>query len=214
MLAPLNLVDDNRIVNPLHIDQLLQLDDTFKIIRDKYGDPPQWSRPQGFVSLCKIILEQQVSLASANAHFQKLSNYVRDFTPSNILKLSDDELRSCQISRQKSRYIKDLSEAILLQTLDLNIMADLSEPEIRVQLTGIKGIGNWTADIYLLFCLQHKDIFPIGDIAVVNTLKELTAANTKNEMLQLSEKWRPFRSLATFFLWHYYLCKRNRQVSL
>ena len=90
----------------------------------------------------------------------------------------------------------------------------MSEPEIRLQLTGIKGIGDWTADIYLLFCLQRKDIFPIGDIAVVNTLKELTTAKTKNEMLLLSQKWRPFRSLATFYLWHYYLCKRNRQVSL
>lgn len=77
-------------------------------------------------------------------------------------------------------------------------------------LTAVKGIGHWTTDIYLMFCLQSRDIFPIGDIAVVNTIKELTSARTQDEILGLAEKWRPLRSLATYFFWHYYLRKRGR----
>ncbi|MCY7293370.1 MAG: DNA-3-methyladenine glycosylase 2 family protein, partial [Ferruginibacter sp.] len=171
--------------------------------------PPNWTRPQGFVTLSKIILEQQVSLASANAHFLKLSTYVKDFTPSAIIKLSDIEMRSCQISRQKSTYLRSLSSAIIDNSLDLERISIKSEEEIRKELTNIKGIGNWTVDVYLMFCLQAKNIFPIGDIALVNTIKELTSAKTKEEMISFAERWKPLRSLATYFLWHHYLEKRK-----
>ncbi|GJM36073.1 MAG: 3-methyladenine DNA glycosylase [Saprospiraceae bacterium] len=199
-----------KIVNQKDIQQLLKTDPLFAHIYDKYGAPPNWARPQGFISLCKIILEQQVSLASANAHFLKLSNYLPEFTPSEILKLTDVEMRNCQISRQKSKYLRALSTAILNKDIDLFGLPQLNEFEIRKQLTQIKGIGNWTTDIYLMFCLQSKDIFPIGDIAVVNTVKELSEAKTKEEISLLAEKWKPFRSLAAYFFWHYYLKKRNR----
>jgi len=92
----------------------------------------------------------------------------------------------------------------------LDGLAELTETDVRVQLTSIKGIGNWTTDIYLMFCLQSQDIFPIGDIALVNTVKELTTAKTTEEIMLLAEKWRPYRSMAVYFLWHYYLKKRNR----
>lgn len=200
------------IVNPKDIDQLIKKDELFKMINEKYGVPPDWSRPPGFVSLARIILEQQVSLASADAHFNKLNNYLKDFTPENILKLSDEEMRNCQISRQKTKYLRALSNAILDGEIALEEMPDLNETEVRNQLTSIKGIGNWTADIYLMFCLQAKDIFPIGDIAIANTMKELTEADSKVEMIKCSENWKPFRSLASYFLWYYYLRKRNRPV--
>lgn len=200
------------IVNPKDIDQLIKKDELFEMINEKYGVPPDWSRPPGFVSLARIILEQQVSLASADAHFNKLNNYLKDFTPENILSLSDEEMRDCQISRQKTKYLRALSTAFLDGEIALEEMPDLNETEVRNQLTSIKGIGNWTADIYLMFCLQAKDIFPIGDIAIVNTMKELTEADSKVEMIKCSENWKPFRSLASYFLWYYYLRKRNRQV--
>ena len=199
-----------KIVNEEDVKQLLAADELFLHIHNKYGAPPNWSRPQGFISLSKIILEQQVSLASANAHFLKLDNYINEFTPSSILRLTDDEMRSCQISRQKTKYLRSLSAAIINEEIDLDALSQMNEPEIRRQLTSIKGIGDWTTDIYLMFCLQSKDVFPIGDVAVVNTVKELSAAKTKDEVLLLAEKWRPFRSLAAYFLWHYYLKKRNR----
>lgn len=201
------------IVNPKDIKQLTGTHKIFAIINEKYGTPPNWTRPQGFISLSRMILEQQVSLASANAHFLKLNSYLTDFTPSTILKLTDEEMRNCQISRQKATYLRALSTAILKGSIDLEELPKLEETDIRKQLTSIKGIGNWTTDIYLMFCLQSKNIFPIGDIAVVNTVKELTDAKTKEEIILLAENWKPFRSLAVYFLWHYYLKKRNR-VSL
>ncbi len=200
----------NNIVNQKDIKKLTSAYELFAFINSKYGSPPNWTRPQGFVSLSMIILEQQVSLASANAHFLTLNNYLAAFTPGEIIKLSDEEMKNCQISRQKSKYLRGLSFAILNGNINLEELAQMSHSEARKQLTNLKGIGNWTADIYLMFCLQAKDIFPIGDIAVINTIKELSNAKSKNEIMLLTEKWRPLRSLATYFLWHYYLKKRNR----
>jgi DNA-3-methyladenine glycosylase II len=203
-------MNEDRIVNDKDIKWLLKRDKLFAAIHKKYGPPPPWARVPGFISLSKIILEQQVSLASANAHFQKLNTYVPEFSPAHILQLSDEEMRTCQISRQKANYLRELSTAITVNNLDLEALSALKEPEVRTILTAIKGIGHWTTDIYLMFCLQSKDIFPIGDIAVVNTVKEFTDARTQDEILGLAEKWRPLRSLATYFLWHHYLKKRNR----
>ena len=199
-----------RIVNQNDIDLLIGRHKLFATIWETYGPPPDWSREIGFESLGRIILEQQVSLASANAHFQKLNEYLDEFSPLHILKLTDEEMRSCQISRQKAKYLRALSEAVSSGEIDLMQLADLGEPDIRIKLTAIKGIGHWTADIYLMFCLQQKDIFPIGDIAVVNTVKELSGVQTVDEIRALAESWRPLRSLATYFLWHYYLRKRGR----
>lgn len=198
------------IVNENEIQQLIGMDKIFHDIYEKYGPPPNWIRPQGFETLARIILEQQVSLASANAHYLKLKTYITDFTPENIIVLSDDEMKSNQISQQKSKYLRALSESILNGHLDFDSLPNLHSNEVRQQLTNIKGIGNWTTDIYLMFSLQSKDIFPIGDIAIINTVKELKQVATQNEILTLSEQWKPLRSLASYFLWHYYLKKRNR----
>ena len=198
------------IVNQSDTDKLFRADTIFETILALYGSPPDWNRPQGFATLAKIILEQQVSLQSANAHFNKLNSYLPTFTPNELLKLSDQEMRQCQISRQKSIYLRTLSSAILDGSIDLEKFTELPLDEVRAQLKKIKGIGDWTVDIYLMFCLQAKDIFPVGDVAVINTIKELTGSLNRNEIIIRSEKWKPLRSLATFFLWHYYLRKRMR----
>lgn len=202
----------SRIVNRKDVGDLTGRERMFAAIFEQHGAPPDWSREPGFISLSRIILEQQVSLASANAHFQKLQAYIGDFSPANILKLTDEEMRVCQISRQKSTYLRALSTAICNGDIDLPNLAQLSETEVRTKLTAIKGIGHWTADIYLMFCLQAKDIFPIGDIAVVHTVRELGGAQTLEQIRLLSEQWRPLRSLATYLLWHYYLKKGCRDV--
>lgn len=205
-----NLMKRVRIVNQPDIDTLIGKENMFANIYKLYGAPPDWSREEGFISLSRIILEQQVSLESANAHFNKLNSYIKEFSPAYILALSDEEMRECQISKQKAKYLRALSMAIDNGEIDLHKLANCDEPDIRTQLTSIKGIGHWTTDIYLMFCLQATDIFPIGDIAVVNTVRELSKAQTREEILALSEKWKPFRSLATYFLWHYYLSKRRK----
>lgn len=198
------------IVNIEDIHTLIGLDELFREIYTTRGAPPDWQRPEGFESLVHIILEQQVSLQSAKAHFDKLKAFLPEFTPAAIIKLTDHEMRQCQVSRQKTIYLRELSSAILSGTINLRNLRNLPEAEVRQQLKSIKGIGDWTADIYLMFCLQAKDIFPFGDIAVINTLKELTDARSHEEIAVRASRWKPYRSLAAYFLWHYYLRKRNR----
>ncbi|MCB0278518.1 MAG: DNA-3-methyladenine glycosylase 2 family protein [Calditrichaeota bacterium] len=205
-------MEKQAIVNSTDIARLKSCDPIFVIIDDLYGKPPSWSRPPDFTSLSKIILGQQISLESAEAHFRKLNNYLPEFAPQSLIKLSDEEMRNCQISRQKTVYLRELSLAILEKRIDLDVLAQLSEKEMRAKLTSIKGIGNWTVDIYLMFCLQSKDIMPLGDIAIINAIKELSGKKTMTQIERLSKKWRPLRSLAAYFLWHYYLNKRGRNA--
>lgn len=198
------------IVNNPDIKTLISSHKLFSKIKEQYGIPPNWQRPQGFISLSRIILEQQVSLTSAEAHFNKLNGYIKEFTPKEILALSDTEMRACQISRQKAKYLRELSKAVLIKDLAFDELLKLSPEEVRTKLTSIKGIGNWTTDIYLMFCLQSKDIFPMGDVALITTIKELTKVKTKEGIIRLTKGWKPYRSLAAYFLWYYYLKKRNR----
>lgn len=198
------------IVNSPDVNLLFKKDKLFTTIHQQYGLPPDWSRVPGFTSLSQIILEQQVSLASAKAHFLRLQNYMGEFTPTQILKLSDEEMRSCHISRQKAKYLRALATAVIDKSLDLNGLSAGQEQDARAQLTAIKGIGKWTTDIYLIFCLQAKDIFPTGDIALNSSVRELCRVETAEEIIACAEQWKPLRSLAACFLWHYYLCKRNR----
>lgn len=198
------------IVNSQDIKKLTSSHKLFLFIKDKYGIPPNWQRQEGLVSLCKIILEQQVSLSSAEAHFKKLNGYLSEFSPSEILKLTDEEMRACQISRQKAKYLRALSQAVINNEIDFDELSEINSDEVRKKLTSIKGIGNWTADIYLMFCLQNKDIFPLGDIALITTIKELTKTKTEVGIVRFTEKLKPLRSIAAYFLWYYYLKKRKR----
>lgn len=198
------------IVNSQDIKKLTSSHKLFLFIKDKYGIPPNWQRQEGFVSLCKIILEQQVSLSSAEAHFKKLNGYLSEFSPSEILKLTDEEMRACQISRQKAKYLRALSQAVINNEIDFDELSEIDSDEVRKKLTSIKGIGNWTADIYLMFCLQNKDIFPLGDIALITTIKELTKTKTEVGIVRFTEKLKPIRSIAAYFLWYYYLKQRKR----
>ncbi len=195
------------------ITYLLKQDVIFEQISQQYGFPIQPKRPQGFQTLVLLILEQQVSIDSAKATFTKLKTAIPDFIPENVFAFSDEDFRSCGVSRQKTKYIKALSEAILSKELDLESLAFKDAEVVRQELIKIKGIGNWTIDIYLMFCLESLDIIPLGDIAVVNTMKELLDIHTKEEMESYAQKWKPYRSVATYFLWHYYLEKRGRKIT-
>ena len=195
------------------IAYLYKKDTIFKQISQQYGIPVQPKRAQGFETLVLLILEQQVSIDSAKATFNKLKNAIPDFSTENLFVFSDEDFRACGVSRQKTKYIKALSEAILSKELDLESLAFKDSEVVREELIKIKGIGNWTIDIYLMFCLNSLDIIPLGDIAVVNTMKELLDIHTKEEMEIYTQKWKPYRSVATYFLWHYYLEKRGRKIT-
>jgi len=193
-------------------DSLAEKDVHLRGIVQQYGHPPMWNRPASFESLVHIILEQQVSLASAKAALEKLRAKIGKITAAKVLTLSDAELRSCYFSRQKAGYIRGLAETIVTKKLNLKQLGTAADADIRTTLKKIKGIGDWTVDIYLLFVLQRSDVFPTGDLAMMNALKQvkqLPQHITKEEIIQLAEAWRPHRSLATMLFWHYYIKTRN-----
>ncbi len=189
-------------------DKLIATDTDLAAIFNAYGYPPFWNRPNTFETLVHIILEQQVSLASALSALNKLKERLQELTPARLLLLTDEEMRACYVSRQKNSYLKYLAEAILSGHLNLEALQDMPDDEVRARLTALKGIGNWTADIYLIFVLQHPDVFPIGDLAAVNALKRvknLPSDTTREQVLDVAAQWLPYRTIATMLLWHYYL---------
>jgi DNA-3-methyladenine glycosylase II len=171
-----------------------------------------WTRPATFQSLILFILEQQVSLASAYAAFKKLKEKIGFVTPAKILLLTDAELRACYFSRQKIIYARELAMTIQSKKLILKHLAGKHEDEVRHELKKIKGIGDWTVDVYLMHSLQRIDLFPLGDIALVNSLKEvkqLPKDISKEKLLKIAESWRPYRTIAAMILWHAYIKKRG-----
>ncbi|RDI52365.1 DNA-3-methyladenine glycosylase family protein [Flavobacterium glaciei] len=194
------------------IDYLLEKDTIFKSIIEEYGMPIIPKRPQGFETLVLLILEQQVSIDSAKATFLKIKASQKAIAPEILLHVSDEEFRNLGVSRQKTSYIKALATAILNKELDLESLPAKTAHQVREELIKIKGIGNWTIDIYLMFCLESPDLLPLGDIAVVNTIKELLDIHDKDAMEIHAKQWSPYRSYATYLLWHHYLKKRNRTV--
>ena len=192
--------------------KLAVLDADLAAIIRRHGYPPMWTRPATFQSLILFILEQQVSLASAYAAFKKLKERIGFVTPSKILALSDEELRACYFSRQKIIYARELAKTIQGKKLILKQLTNKHEDEIRHELKKIKGIGDWTVDVYLMHSLQRTDLFPLGDIALVNSLKEvkqLPKHVSKEEMIKIAEPWRPYRTIAAMILWHAYIIKRK-----
>lgn len=194
------------------IDFLSTKNPIFLEIIEKYGLPQIPKRPQGFETLVLLILEQQVSIDSAKATFLKIKGYTM-CNPETMSVLSDEEFRALGVSRQKTKYIKILANVVLNKELDIESLAAKTATQVREELIKLKGIGNWTIDIYLMFCLQEPDLIPLGDIAVVNTIKELLDIHDKNEMEIHAQQWSPYRSYATYLLWHYYLNKRNRKIT-
>lgn len=195
-----------------YCDVLAKKDGDLRKIIKQHGYPPMWTRPATFQTLILFILEQQVSLASAYAAFKKLKERIGFVTPAKILSLTDAELRSCYFSRQKIVYARELAKAVQSKQLRLRKFTNAHEDEVRIELKKIKGIGDWTVDVYLMHALQRADLFPLGDIALVNSLKEtkqLHPQTTKEKMLKISEPWRPYRTIASMILWHAYIQKRG-----
>jgi DNA-3-methyladenine glycosylase II len=182
--------------------------DLAQIIQD-LGNLPFWSREPGFQTLIQIILEQQVSLASAKAAFTKLEKASgNSITPARFLKFTAYELRGFGFSRQKAKYGQTLSRAIINGDFDFGKLHSLDDIAARHTLTTIKGIGPWTADIYLLTAHLRPDIFPSGDLALakaVMSIKNLGDIPNRETLDEITARWKPWRAVAARILWHYYL---------
>ncbi len=185
------------------VDELSMRDSELARVVETWGSPPLWVREPGFPTLVYIILEQQVSLASAKAAFDRLNAAVRPLTPGRFLKLTDSELLRIGFSRQKTLYTRLLAES-------------LSRDAARKMLIAFKGIGKWTADIYLLSALRRPDIWPTGDLALataVQEVKRLRQRPSPERLEKMSAPWRPWRAVAARLFWHHYLSKRGKRTS-
>ena len=174
--------------------------------------PTFWTRKPGFASLIRIILEQQVSLASARASFDRLLAAVSPLTPDRFLELDEARLRSCGFSRQKIAYGRNLACAIVDGHLNLSALNTKDDQTARSELVKVKGIGSWTANIYLMTVLRRPDIWPTEDLALAvatQQLKRLKTRPTPQELDNLSIDWKPWRAVAARLLWHYYLNGRK-----
>jgi DNA-3-methyladenine glycosylase II len=179
----------------------------------QHGSPPLWGREPGFPTLLRIILEQQVSLASARATYERLLTAVPTLTPAALLTLDDAALRTAGFSRQKASYARDLARSLADRTLDLVDLESKSDDDARLELTRLRGIGTWSADIYLLMALRRSDIWPRSDLALATAaleVKRLERRPAPDELERLAARWRPWRAVAARILWHHYLSTRRR----
>ena len=190
-------------------------DKDFARILEKHGSPPLWEREPGFVTLIRIILEQQVSLASADAMFQRLKKNIKPLSPTTVIAAGETFLRSFGVTRQKAAYFINVAQAIQTGELDLDALG-LESDEIAIEkLMSVKGIGQWTAKIYLLMALRRPDVWPVGDVALATAFKNLKGRPerpTQPELSEIAKAWSPHRATAARMLWHYYLTGMQEDV--
>jgi DNA-3-methyladenine glycosylase II len=198
------------------VEELTRRDRHLAAVRERWGVPPLWLRRPGFSALVRIILEQQVSLASARAAFERLRAAVERLTPRAFLELDAATLRRVGFSRQKAGYCRSLAEEIVAGRLRLAELAQMDDDSAHERLTRLRGVGRWTADIYLLMALGRPDIWPRGDLALAKAaqrVKRLPRLPTENELGDLACRWRPWRAVAARLLWHDYLGRAARSAA-
>jgi DNA-3-methyladenine glycosylase II len=179
-------------------------------IYKRFGPPPMWARRPGFPTLLRIVLEQQVSLVSARAMFARLKLNIEPFTAARFIQFGEANLRALGVTRQKAHYCVQVAEAFT--NGELKSINKMPDEDARAALVQIKGVGPWTANIYLLMALRRPDIWPDGDIALASAVASLHQMQTRPsfvELASIADRWRPYRSVAARMLWQYYLAERK-----
>jgi DNA-3-methyladenine glycosylase II len=179
----------------------------------RWGKPPFWTHALGFPGIVLAILSQQVSLESAQAAFTKLEVKIGPIVADAFLSLEDTKLREIGFSRQKASYVRGVAQATIVGKLDFGVLETLDDDQVRQKLMGIKGIGRWTADTYLLFALRRPDAWPSGDLALAKSVQEVKGMASLpgfDEVDRIAHDWRPWRAVAARILWHSYLSERGR----
>ncbi len=178
---------------------------------ERFGPPPLWARRPGFAALVRIILEQQVSLASARAAYARLKAAAGRVTPHHIASISHARLRTYGLTRQKAAYCRNLAKCVVGRNLTLGHLSQLDDLAARSKLLQVSGIGPWTADIYLLMVLRRPDIWPDGDLALAKAtqqVKRLRSYPSQEKLQRIARAWAPWRAVAARILWHVYLSSR------
>ena len=185
----------------------------FAAILERAGPPRFRRRRNGFETLLHIILEQQVSIDAAAAMFRRLHGLLGGVTPAAFLTVDEANLRLCGFSRQKAAYGRGLAEAVASGSLDFRRLAAAPDDEALAALVALKGIGRWSAEIYLIFALGRADIWPAGDLGLqFGVAVELGLGDraSERELRDIGERWQPWRSVAACLFWQSYLHARNR----
>jgi len=214
VIEPARVLNESSFVHG--VSELARRDEDLAGVVKQYGAPPLWVREPGFATLVYIILEQQVSLASASATYKRLQAAVRPLTPGRLLKLNDAEMKRIGFSRQKALYTRLLAETIAKRRLNLKGLHAFPDDVAREKLTALKGIGNWTADIYLMSALRRPDIWPVGDLALavaVQKVKRLRKRPSPEKLEKMSAPWKPWRAVAARMFWHHYLSERGERTT-
>ncbi len=192
--------------------KLARTDPALADVLRRFGPPPLWKRPATFATFVRIILEQQVSLASAKSTFDRLATACgAGVTPAIVVRMSEAGLREHGFSRQKARYTVALAQDVLDTRFQIGALRHQDDAEVRRRITARLGLGDWSADVFLLMALCRGDIFPSGDLALVKGLRELDSGryDTQERVLARAENWRPYRSVAARMVWQLYLANRN-----
>ena len=190
------------------VRDLAARDSDLAAVIDRHGSPPLWGRPPGFATLVRIILEQQVSLASARAVYGRLHSAVGRVTPHVVAATTDERLRRAGLTRQKAAYCRSLALAIVERRLDLSALAHQDDAAVETALQEHPGIGPWTTDIYLLMALRRPDVWPRGDLALAKAaqrVKGLRSLPDSRQLAAMAQTWAPWRAVAARILWHEYL---------
>ncbi len=189
------------------LDALAGIEPAFAVALQRAGYPEPRVRDRGYATLLRTIIGQQVSVAAAASIWSKLEAQVGDLTdPANIVNASDEDLRAAGLSRQKASYARSLAEEVTSGRLDLSALP-VDDEEAIAQLVAIKGIGRWSAEVYLLFAEGRPDIWPAGDLAVQIEIGRILGHDerpSEKVMRQLAEEWRPYRGAAAILAWHHY----------
>ncbi|MGH9210353.1 MAG: DNA-3-methyladenine glycosylase family protein [Acidimicrobiales bacterium] len=196
-----------------HALEVAERDPALGAVVAEYGIPAFWHRPATFATLVLLIVEQQVSLASAKAVFDRMVAAIGSMSPAAVLGAHDGVLPATGITRQKLRYVQLLAAAVAEGTFDLAGLAGQDDDDARTQLLALVGVGPWTAECYLLSALRRPDVWPVGDRALqvgVGEVLGLAEIPTSAELEAIGERWRPLRAVAARLVWHAYLCRRGR----
>ncbi len=199
------------------IRELTAQDAQLSNIIAKWGEPPFWVHDKGFPGLVIAILAQQVSLESAQATFVKLEGALGTVEPEGVLPLDDTSLKTIGFSRQKASYVRGIAHGIVEGGIRIPAIDSMDDHAAREYLMNLRGIGAWTADVYLLFSLRRPDAWPSGDLALAKAIQEiegLAAMPEWSEVNDIATRWRPWRAVAARMLWHDYLCRRGRSAPL
>lgn len=194
------------------VQELCARDDDLAEIVDRCGEPPMWEHRPGFATMIRIVLQQQVSLASAQAAYERLQRVAGRVTAHRLVATTAAQLQRHGLTRQKASYCLHLARIVVSGELNLHDLVDMDDRTVRDRLLKVRGIGPWTADIYLLMALRRPDVWPVGDLALAETVrrvKRLRARPSADRLLRVAAAWRPWRAVAARILWHSYLSQRR-----